>query len=291
MRKILLLLCILGLFSVYPIIADSGSADAIKKGDAFFEDEKFKDAINTYNQGIQQDSSNAVLYEKKAETLIKLKRYKEALIAINKSLEIDATSESALILKNTITQKLEPKSKVTATSTPVPSSTTITNRGKSNVLSVTITGLPNDDYILWVKDSSSMTGLSGDEPPMILPGQDGIKQDNSAGPIMYGRYQIYGGGGKTVKQDVPDDPDYHGTRYYADVMLNSSGTRTVELKTTKDTKDKMYSIRVERMSGNQYISDEIDITVEKGYVTIVSAGDQSSSLGETVKLSGAISDT
>ena len=274
---------------MYPIMADSGAADSIKKGDTFFEEGKYRDALNTYDEAIRKDSTNAMLYEKKAESLIKLNRFKEALIAINKSLEIDATSESAQTLKNTISQKLEPKPKVTATSTPVPPSTTTTKPGKSDVLSVTITGVPNNDYILWIKDSSSMTGLAGDQPPMILTGQDGIRQDNPAGPVNMGRYQMDGGGGKTVKQDVPDDPDSHGTNYYADVKLDSSGTRTVEFKTTKDTKDQKYTIRVERMSGNQYISDEIDITVEKGVVTIVTAGNQSNSLGDTVKLSGTIS--
>jgi len=124
---------------MYSIMADSGSADAITKGDAFFEDGNFRDALNAYDQGIRQDSENALLYAKKAETLIKLNRYKEALIAINNSLEIDATSESALTLKNSITQKLEPKPKVTATSTPVPQSTMTSgekvSKSKDNIYS------------------------------------------------------------------------------------------------------------------------------------------------------------
>lgn len=129
MRIMLLLLFFLGLFSMYPILAVSGAADAVTKGDAFFEDGNFRDALNAYDQAIRLDSKNALIYEKKAGTLIKLNRYKEALIAINNSIEIDATSESALTLKKTITQKLEPKPKVTATSTPVPPST-MTSGGK-----------------------------------------------------------------------------------------------------------------------------------------------------------------
>ena len=162
---------------------------------------------------------------------------------------------------------------------------------RGNPFSVTITGVPNAEYILWVKGSSSMTGQTGDQPPMILTTQDGTTQDDPAGPYEIGKYQYEGGAGKTVKQDVPDDPDYHGTKCYAQVKLNSSGTRTVEFKTTKDTKDKKYTIRVERKSGNQYKSDEVDIKVEKGDVTIVAAGDQSYYLGEEVKLSGTNSET
>jgi len=162
---------------------------------------------------------------------------------------------------------------------------------RGNPFSVTITGVPNAEYVLWVKGSSSMTGATGDQPPMILTVQDGTKQDDPAGPYEIGKYQYEGGAGKTVKQDVPDDPDYHGTKCYALVKLNSSGTRTVEFKTTKDTKDKKYTVRVERKSGNQYKSDEVDIKVEKGDVSIVASGDQSYYLGEEVKLAGSNSET
>jgi trimeric autotransporter adhesin len=162
---------------------------------------------------------------------------------------------------------------------------------RGNPFSITITGVPNAEYIVWVKGTNSMTGASGDQPPMILTAQDGAKQDDPAGPYEIGKYQYEGGAGKSVKQDVPDDPDYHGTKCYAQVKLNSSGTRTVEFKTTKDTKDKKYTVRVERKSGNQYKSDEVDIKVEKGDVTIVAAGDQSYYLGEEVKLSGTNSET
>jgi len=162
---------------------------------------------------------------------------------------------------------------------------------RGNPFSVTITGVPNADYILWVKGSSSMTGTSGDQPPMILTAQTDVSQDDAAGPYEIGKYQYEGGAGKTVKQDVPDDPDYHGTKCYASVKLNSSGTRTIEFKTTKDTKDKKYTVRVERKAGTQYKSDEVDIKVEKGDVTIVAAGDQSYYLGEEVKLSGTNSET
>lgn len=162
---------------------------------------------------------------------------------------------------------------------------------RGNPFSVTVTGVPNAEYFIWVKDTNSMTGASTDQPPMILTTQDNLKQDDPAGPYEIGKYQYEGGAGKTIKQDVPDDPDYHGTKCYAQVKLNSSGTRTVEFKTTKDTKDKKYTVRVERKVGNQFKSDEVDIKVEKGDVTIVAAGDQSYYLGEEVKLSGTNSET
>ena len=162
---------------------------------------------------------------------------------------------------------------------------------RGNPFSITITGVPNTEYYLWAKGTSSMAGTSTDQPPMVLSSQDGVKQDDAAGPYEIGKYQYEGGAGKTIKQDVPDDPDYHGTKFYALVKLNSSGTRTVEWKTSKDTKDKKYTIRVERKSGNQYKSDEVDVKVQKGEVSIVASGDQSYFLGAEVKLMGTNSET
>jgi len=162
---------------------------------------------------------------------------------------------------------------------------------RGNPFSVTITGVPNAEYYVWAKGSGSMTGQPDDQPPMILSTQADVKQDAAAGPYEIGKYQYEGGAGKSIKQDVPDDPEFHGTKFYALVKLNSSGTRTVEWKTSKDTKDKKYTIRVERKSGSQYKSDEVDVKVEKGDVTIVASGDQSYYLGEEVKLSGTNSET
>ena len=162
---------------------------------------------------------------------------------------------------------------------------------RGNEFSVTITGVPNAEYYLWVKGTGSMSGQPDDQPPMILKTQAEVKQDSAAGPYEIGKYQYEGGAGKSIKQDVPNDPDYQGTKFYALVKLNSSGTRTVEWKTSKDTSDKKYTIRVERKSGSQYKSDEVDVKVEKGDVTVVASGDQSYYLGEEVKLSGTNSET
>jgi len=162
---------------------------------------------------------------------------------------------------------------------------------RGNPFSVTITGVPNAEYYVWAKGTGSMTGQPDDQPPMILSTQADVKQDAAAGPYEIGKYQYEGGAGKSIKQDVPDDPEFHGTKFYALVKLNSSGTRTVEWKTSKDTKDKKYTIRVERKSGSQYKSDEVDVKVEKGDVTIVASGDQSYYLGEEVKISGTNSET
>ena len=45
------------------------------------------------------------------------------------------------------------------------------------------------------------------------------------------------------------------------------------------------------VAAGQYKSDEVDIKVEKGAVTIVAAGDESYYLGEEIKLSGTNTET
>jgi len=162
---------------------------------------------------------------------------------------------------------------------------------RGNPFSVTINGVPNEYYYLWVKGTSSMSGLSADQPPMMLTSQDSVSQDKENGPYTISdEYEYEGGAGKHIRDDVAKAP-YNGVKYYAKVKLNGSGVRTVEFQTSKDTKDKKYTVRVERQAGTQFKSDEVDITVEKGDVTVVASGDQSYYLGEEVKLSGTNSET
>lgn len=54
---------------------------------------------------------------------------------------------------------------------------------------------------------------------MILTSQDNVKQDDPAGPCEIGKYQFEGGAGKSVKQDVPDDP---GLSWNQDVFSGKS---------------------------------------------------------------------
>jgi len=167
---------------------------------------------------------------------------------------------------------------------------------RGNPFSVTVTGRPNTAYYLWVKGTSSMTGGTTDQPPQVVRDQDSVAQDSPAGTQSgIGDYQFEGGAGKTIKNDTPKEP-LGGTVYYARVTLSNSGTRTVGFSTSKDTKDKKYTIRVERsesiLGGSiQFKSDEVDVKVEKGAVTVVAAGDQSYFLGEEIKLSGTNSET
>jgi PGF-CTERM protein len=173
---------------------------------------------------------------------------------------------------------------------------------KGNPFSVTITGRPSTPYILWVKGTGQMSGAPQNQPPFILSNQEGLLQDPVNGPYNIGGYQFQGGAGRTVKQDVPAVPS-NGTIYYGLVTLKDTGVRTIGWQSTQDTKDQKYTIRVERgppgsnglpaifANVTEYKSDEVDVTIEKGTVTVVAAGDQSYYLGAEVQLSGTNSET
>jgi len=161
---------------------------------------------------------------------------------------------------------------------------------RGNQFSVTVTGRPNTPYFLWLKGTSGMTGGIGDQPPLIRFAQDSVALDPVGGPYTIGSYVFEGGAGRTIRQDVPNTPN-SGIQYYAQITTSSTGTRTVGFLTGEDTNDKKYTIRVENNFDGQFRSDEVNVNVEQGTVTIVAAGDQSYFLGQEVRLSGTNSET
>jgi len=191
---------------------------------------------------------------------------------------------------------------------------------RSKAFSVTITGKPSTTYYVWVKDTSAMTGGYDDQPPMIAANQEKVYFDSSTVPAIFtasgnaphpiGNYTMENGG--KIWLNVANDTTtqyYNKTHYYALINTSTSGTRTVEFLTNNWTKAQKYTIRVEQRflnglpqslsdgepngvtAGTTVKSDEVDINVEKGAVTIVAAGDQSYYLGEEIKFSGTNTET
>ncbi|MFA5253837.1 MAG: MEMAR_RS02690 family S-layer glycoprotein, partial [Methanoregula sp.] len=183
---------------------------------------------------------------------------------------------------------------------------------RSKQFSVTITGKPNMVYHVWVKGVSTMSGGYDDQPPMLAANQAGVVTDSTTTPLnnqnnyavaypinatnaqwLNGGYIFQNSGNRSIMQDVASGNRYlnyasNGTLLYANVTMSNSGTRTVAFTTTNWTKAQKYTIRVEQYfgTGTGYKSDEVDVKVEKGAVTIVAAGDQAYYLGEEVKFSG-----
>ncbi|WP_321505189.1 MEMAR_RS02690 family S-layer glycoprotein [uncultured Methanoregula sp.] len=186
---------------------------------------------------------------------------------------------------------------------------------RSKPFSITITGKPNTLYHVWVKGTSTMNGGYDNQPPFVNANQDGVAIDPffplTAGPTVYVganigatsggyNYQNAGSTTATVWGDVAKGSASeaarnmlgNGSYVNANVTTSVSGTRTVEFLTTNWTKAQKYTIHVEKWdSANQWKSDEVDVKVEKGAVTIVAAGDQSYYLGEEIKFSGTNTET
>jgi PGF-CTERM protein len=192
---------------------------------------------------------------------------------------------------------------------------------RSKPFSVTVTGRPNTVYHVWVKSTSTLTGGFDNQPPMIAQFQAGVTQDRFTGTVaaigsdpqltLYtsgnvgnaGGYLFQNSGSTGIAGSVWYDVahgstnDYkfklgNGTYLYANVSLADSGTRTVEFTTSNWTKAQKYTIHVEQnFVPGGYKSDEVDVKVEKGAVTIVAAGDQSYYLGEEIKFSGTNTET
>jgi len=158
---------------------------------------------------------------------------------------------------------------------------------RSKPFAVTITGRPSEYYYVWVKGANTLTGGYDNQPPLITLAQDFV---NTSDPLA-ATYKFQNSA-NTVAQDAGT---YDNGQRYARIKTGTAGTRVVQFDTTNFTKAQKYTIRVEEtfpiganwtVQGAQVKSDEVDVKVEKGAVTIVAAGDQSYYLGEEIKFSG-----
>jgi hypothetical protein len=111
---------------------------------------------------------------------------------------------------------------------------------------VTITGIPNSSYYIWLPHTSSMTGEPHDQPPFIADSQMNVMEDPADGPYTIGSYQYNNGGGMTIRDDIaPSTPDMPNTQYYALVTTDSRGLATVEFHTSFYTGLRSFSVKVE----------------------------------------------
>lgn len=115
-----------------------------------------------------------------------------------------------------------------------------------NQFTVTVTGIANTQYKLFVKS------VGNDQAPTIIPNQVGIV--NIINP------------------------------YTANITTDSAGTRVIGFATNQTTKDKTWTIRVEDMSNIK--SDEVQVTVAKGGVTITGSATGGYYLGNEIQLAG-----
>jgi hypothetical protein len=117
-------------------------------------------------------------------------------------------------------------------------------RGSS--FTVTLTGLPNTAYYIWLAGTFTMTGEPGDQPPVIAENTLNLVEDPPGGPYTIGSYKYSNGGGRTILDDVaPSTPGIPNTNYYALVTTDETGVAVVEFLTSRNTALRSFSVRAE----------------------------------------------
>jgi len=127
---------------------------------------------------------------------------------------------------------------------------------------VTITGLPNSSYYIWLPRTFTMTGKPGNQPPVIADNILNVRKDPPGGPYTIGSYQYNNGNGRTIRDDVaPSTTAMSDTNYYALVTTDNAGQAVVEFQTSLDTGLRSYSVKVENPDSVDSDNLQVDIHV------------------------------
>jgi PGF-CTERM protein len=150
-------------------------------------------------------------------------------------------------------------------------------RGDSFV--VTINGESRAFYYVYVKNISAAL-------PVMAPGQPFVNQTKDASVESVGTGQP----SRLIILDltIGDAPVTEGTE--ANVTTAADGTRAIQFNTDTSTDDEKFTIKVlDPADTSKY--DQVDVTVEKGQVTITFEGTGTYYLGETIKATGTNADS
>jgi tetratricopeptide (TPR) repeat protein len=72
----------------------------IFKADIFLEDDRYEDAIDSYDKALDLDCSKVDVRHKKCNLLYEMKEYDRTIICCEANLEIDPTHKESINLKN-----------------------------------------------------------------------------------------------------------------------------------------------------------------------------------------------
>jgi len=137
---------------------------------------------------------------------------------------------------------------------------------------ITVTGTPNTPYYVWLTRTSTMSGMPGDQPPVLLASQAYIEKDPPEGPYVIGSYQFNNGGGRTIREDVaPSTASISSTQYYALVTTDKDGRAIVAFQTSSNTAMRTFSVKVENpqsVAKNNILVQRGDVAVKRGSVVI-----------------------
>jgi len=170
----------------------------------------------------------------------------------------------------------------TVLSKPITITTNKESVVRGNSFVVTITGESKTAYYVYVKNTSV---TSGKNPPFMAIGQAFVNQTKDASTQSAGTGQpsrlIW------LDQNMNDAPVTAGTE--ANVTTAADGTRAIQFNTNTATDDRKFTIKVLKPDDTSKY-DQVDVSVEKGQITITYEGAGTYYLGETVKLTGTNTD-
>ncbi len=171
----------------------------------------------------------------------------------------------------------------TVLSKPITITTNKESVVRGNTFVVTVTSESKKFYWVYLKDSSVSTNFYY---PQISAGQSNVNTPPNANLTATGL-----GVNTSIVTDV--NPAYLATAHNvtaANITTAADGTRTIQFETTSTTYDTKYTVKVIDPSDlTKY--DTVDVTVEKGQVTITYEGTGTYYLGETIKLTGTNTDS
>jgi hypothetical protein len=128
---------------------------------------------------------------------------------------------------------------VTISKYSVSADTTQSTLTGTDTSSIILHGRPNSEMYILVGNVKAMSGEYGDQPPMFIAGQEGVRFDPEGGPYTIGDRRIENG--QTIRDQVPAEPSY-GIYYYAAVITDASGERTVMMRSTGATRANNYKV-------------------------------------------------
>ncbi|HTY52148.1 MAG TPA: hypothetical protein VMB35_03030, partial [Methanomicrobiales archaeon] len=170
----------------------------------------------------------------------------------------------------------------TVLSKPITITTNKESVVRGNSFVVTITGESRTSYYVYIKNTSVTAGKN---LPTMAAGQSNVNQTIDASDAS----QRVGQPSRLLwlNQNVNDAPITAGTE--ANVTTAADGTRAIQFNTNTATDDRKFTIKV--LNGADLSKyDQVDVSVEKGQITITYEGAGTYYLGETIKITGTNTD-
>jgi len=173
----------------------------------------------------------------------------------------------------------------TVLSKPITITTNKESVVRGNTFVVTITGESKTPYYVYIRNT---TTTSGKFLPTIAAGQSNVNATKDADSVAGTRTPS----SRLIWLDQNMNDACVGTNAAAceaNVTTAADGTRAIQFNTDTATDDRKYTIKVLNPADTSKY-DQVDVTVEKGQITITYEGAGTYYLGETIKITGTNTD-